>query len=58
MLGDTPYDVEAAKRAGIEAIAVRYGGLQDSDLQGCLAVYNDPADLLAHYDASPLAKAG
>ena len=52
MLGDTPYDVEAAKRAGITIIAVRSGGWADEDLKGALAVYDDPADLLAHYDES------
>lgn len=57
MLGDTPYDVEAAQRAGVAVIAVRSGGWGDADLQGSLAVYEDPADLLAHYDTSPLAGA-
>jgi len=55
MLGDTPYDVEAARRAGIEIIAVRSGGWTDHDLEGAAAVYEDPADLLAHYSQSPLA---
>jgi HAD superfamily hydrolase (TIGR01509 family) len=53
MIGDTPYDVEAARRAGINIIAVRSGGWQDRDLRGALAVYDDPADLLIHYDLSP-----
>ncbi len=57
LLGDTPYDVEAANRAGVAAIAVRCGGWGDADLQGALAVYDDPEDLLAHYDTSPLAGA-
>ncbi len=54
MLGDTPYDVEAAQKAGIRSIGVRCGGWTAPDLKGTLAVYNDPADLLAHYAASPL----
>lgn len=54
MLGDTPYDVESAGRAGVSVIAVRCGGWGDADLAGALAIYDDPADLLAHYDASPL----
>jgi len=53
MIGDTPYDVEAALRAGINIIALRSGGWQDRDLKGALAVYDDPADLLNHYDLSP-----
>ena len=56
MLGDTPYDVEAAARAGIKTIGLRSGGWQDADLRGAEAVYADPADLLARYDSSPLAK--
>lgn len=54
MLGDTPYDVEAAARAGVRIIAVRCGGWSDVDLAGALAVYDDPRDLLDHYDDSPL----
>jgi HAD superfamily hydrolase (TIGR01509 family) len=50
MLGDTPYDVEAAQRAGVPIIAVRCGGWTDRDLKGALAIYEDPADLLAHYN--------
>jgi HAD superfamily hydrolase (TIGR01509 family) len=53
MIGDTPYDVEAARRAGIEIIALRSGGWPDADLRGAVAVYDDPADLLDHYDLSP-----
>jgi HAD superfamily hydrolase (TIGR01509 family) len=53
MIGDTPYDVEAARRAGINVIALRSGGWQDRDLRGALAVYDDPADLLNHYELSP-----
>ena len=55
MLGDTPYDVEAATRAGIRVIALRCGGWGDDDLAGAVAIYDDPADLLEHYDSSPLA---
>ena len=55
MIGDTPFDVEAARRAGVGTIALRCGGWHDNDLGGALAVYGDPADLLAHYDSSPLA---
>jgi HAD superfamily hydrolase (TIGR01509 family) len=54
MLGDTPYDVEAASRALVRIIAVRCGGWGDRDLRGAVAVYDDPEDLLAHYAESPL----
>jgi HAD superfamily hydrolase (TIGR01509 family) len=54
MIGDTPYDVEAATRAGVGTIALRSGGWKDADLAGALSIYDDPADLLAHWDESPL----
>jgi len=48
MIGDTPYDIEAANRAGIAAIALRCGGYwSDSDLHGAIAIYDDPAAVLA-----------
>jgi len=53
MVGDTPYDVEAALRAGIEIICLRSGGWPDAELRGAVAIYVDPADLLEHYDVSP-----
>jgi HAD superfamily hydrolase (TIGR01509 family) len=56
MLADTPYDIEAAKKAGVKTIAVRCGGFDDKQLAGAIAIYNDPSDLLAHYSNSPLAK--
>lgn len=55
MLGDTPYDVVAAKRAGIEIVGVESGGWTAEALAGSLAVYRDPADILARYDESPFA---
>lgn len=58
MLGDTPYDVEAATRAGVRIIAVRCGGWSDADLRGAIATYADPADLLRRYEDSPLALVG
>ena len=50
MIGDTPYDVEAARRAGIPIVAVRCGGWKDRDLEGAVGVYDDPGDILANYD--------
>jgi HAD superfamily hydrolase (TIGR01509 family) len=52
MIGDTPYDVAAAMGAGVPIVAVRCGGWTDETLRGAVAVYDDPADLLAHYDRS------
>ncbi len=45
MLGDTPYDVEAAVRARVPILGVRCGGWTDADLAGAEAVYDDPTDL-------------
>lgn len=50
MIGDTPYDIESASKAGVASIIVRCGGWQDEDLKGALAIYDDPADLLDHKD--------
>lgn len=55
MLGDTPYDIESAGKAGVSVIAFRSGGFSDQQLQGAIAIYDDPADLLRHYETSPLA---
>ncbi len=54
MLGDTPYDIESAGKAGVGVIAMRSGGFSDEQLSGAIAIYDDPADLLRHYDSSPL----
>jgi HAD superfamily hydrolase (TIGR01509 family) len=54
MLGDTAYDIEAAQKVGVGTIALRSGGWSDDELRGALAIYDDTADLLAHYDSSPL----
>jgi HAD superfamily hydrolase (TIGR01509 family) len=54
MLGDTPYDIQAAGKAGVGVIALRCGGFPDADLEGALAIYDDAADLLARFDESPL----
>jgi HAD superfamily hydrolase (TIGR01509 family) len=48
MIGDTPYDIEAASRAGVMAIVLRCGGYwPDSDLRGAIAIFDDPAHLLS-----------
>jgi phosphoglycolate phosphatase-like HAD superfamily hydrolase len=58
MIGDTPYDLEAAARARVPAIALRCGGWwDDAALAQAAAIYDDPADLLAQFDDSPLGRA-
>jgi HAD superfamily hydrolase (TIGR01509 family) len=56
VVGDTPYDILAARRAGIDAIAVLSGGFEEQELRFCgpLAIYRGVADLRANYDSSPL----
>jgi len=57
MLGDTPYDVEAATRARVRIVALRCGGWwSDEALGGAVAIYDDPAALLARYDDSIFGK--
>ena len=56
MIGDTPYDIEAATRAKVRTIAFRSGGWSDAHLRGAVEIYGGPADLLAHYDSSLLRK--
>lgn len=59
MIGDTPYDIEAARRAGVGTIALRCGGgWSEQDLADALAVFDDPLDLLLNYDRSPLVGRG
>ena len=50
MVGDTPYDVEAAGRAGVVTIAFRCGGWSDADLAGAIAICDGPWDLLRRLD--------
>jgi phosphoglycolate phosphatase-like HAD superfamily hydrolase len=56
MLGDTPYDIEAAARTEVRTIALRCGGWGELDLSGAVAIYLDPAELLRNYESSPLAR--
>jgi len=57
VVGDTPYDIEAAAKCGIAAIGLRSGGFADEALTdaGAIALYDDAAQLLGAYDRSPLA---
>lgn len=57
MLGDTPYDVEAARRAGVDTVALLSGGWDADALSGAVAIYEDPADVLRHFTASPFSAA-
>lgn len=56
-VGDTPYDAEAAGKAGMRTVGLLCGGFPEEQLRdaGCVAVYRDPADLLRQFATSPLA---
>jgi beta-phosphoglucomutase-like phosphatase (HAD superfamily) len=56
MIGDTPYDIEAATRAGIRIIGFRSGGWSDADLHGAVEIYDGPQHLLELYSSSLLGK--
>ena len=53
-VGDTIWDVRAARDAGLPCIALTCGGISRAELveAGADEVYDDPADLLAHLDDS------
>jgi HAD superfamily hydrolase (TIGR01509 family) len=55
-LGDTPYDAEAAGKAGLRTIGVTTGGWSEKELldAGCAEAYKDVAELLANFDRSAL----
>lgn len=57
MVGDTPYDVQAAAKAGMRTIGLLSGGFTEDELRGAgaVAVYRDVPDLLDNYEESPLA---
>lgn len=57
VLGDSPYDMEPARTCGMRRVAVRAGGFDDATLEqaGARQIYDDVADLLAHFDKSALA---
>lgn len=51
-VGDTTFDIEAAKKTHLKTIAFLCGGTSEPVLRraGAIAIYRDPADFLAHYD--------
>ncbi len=57
-VGDTIWDVRAARGAGFGCIALTCGGISRAELleEGADEVYDDPADLLAHLDDSLIGK--
>ena len=58
-IGDTPYDAEAAAKIGFQTVGMLCGGFAEADLRkaGCIAIYQDPEDLLRRYEESPFVNA-
>jgi HAD superfamily hydrolase (TIGR01509 family) len=58
VVGDSPYDAEAAGKLNIKTVGVLCGGFPEAELRaaGCIAIFRDPADLLARYEQSPLSR--
>ncbi|XUM02894.1 HAD family hydrolase [Streptomyces venezuelae ATCC 10712] len=56
-VGDSVWDMRAARRAGVASAGLLCGGIPRADLieAGAAAVYDDPADLLARLRTSPFA---
>jgi HAD superfamily hydrolase (TIGR01549 family) len=52
VVGDSPHDAEAAAKAKLRTIGVLCGGFPKADLlrAGCIAIYDDPEDLLCNLD--------
>lgn len=58
VVGDSPFDMQAARKAGMTPIAVRSGGFDDRALleAGAATIYDDVTDLLIRFDDSLLAR--
>ena len=56
MVGDTPWDVEAAERAGVATITVLTGGFSEQELRdaGAAAVFTSMTELRDRLDETPL----
>jgi phosphoglycolate phosphatase-like HAD superfamily hydrolase len=56
LLGDTVYDMRAARAAGVTGVALKCGGVGERELQeaGAAAVYGNPSELLQGLADSPV----
>lgn len=52
VVGDTPYDAEAATKANLKIVGVLCGDFPEKDLRekGCVEIFQNPADLLKNYE--------
>jgi HAD superfamily hydrolase (TIGR01509 family) len=56
MIGDTTWDIEAARKAGVSTLAVRTGGFGAAELEeaGAAAVFESVVELCQQLDRTPL----
>jgi HAD superfamily hydrolase (TIGR01549 family) len=56
VVGDTPHDAKAASKARLLTIGMLCGGFPEIELRaaGSIAIFDDPRDLFARYDESPI----
>jgi HAD superfamily hydrolase (TIGR01549 family) len=56
MVGDTPWDVEAARKAGVETICVLTGGFSEQELRdaGAVAIFESVEELRQRLESTPL----
>jgi HAD superfamily hydrolase (TIGR01509 family) len=56
MVGDTPWDIESARKAGIETVCLITGGFSEQELRdaGAAAVFGSPEELRQRLDETPL----
>jgi HAD superfamily hydrolase (TIGR01549 family) len=56
MVGDTPWDIEAARKAGVETVAVITGGFSRAELEeaGAACVFESVAELRSRLSETPL----
>ena len=55
VVGDSPWDAQAASRLGLPTLGFRCGGFAEEDLRasGAEPIFDGPADLLSGLDRSP-----
>ena len=60
VVGDSPWDIKAARRAGLRAVGFLSGGFAEAELraEGAVACYEGPRHLLAEYGRSLFAHNG
>ena len=53
-IGDKLRELRHRRKLSVREVALRSGGFDDASLAGAVAIYDDPADLLARLAGSPL----